>query len=200
MISRYFSLITPQQAPTPGARHSSGLVVRVAAKNTQLRNLGRYIASNTPTTIVVKLLCQLPKRFARSHGTRPSERTGAGRAGLNWKTVTSLIRLSSTSDKHGWRAREASRAGSRARSRGATDETYPNDRRGGSEHATKPSGRTAVSRACQRSLIAARALYQFMNSDVAREVVRYTAMMIAMHSTARPVWLSAVFEIDTTSG
>jgi hypothetical protein len=39
-----------------------------------------------------------------------------------------------------------------------------------------------------------------MNAEVESDVVRYTAMMIAMHYTARPVWLSAVVAIDTTSG
>ncbi len=39
-----------------------------------------------------------------------------------------------------------------------------------------------------------------MNADVDSDVVRYTAMMIAMHSTARPVWFSDVLAIDTTSG
>ena len=53
---------------------------------------------------------------------------------------------------------------------------------------------------CQRSLIAARALYQFISSEVMRDVLRYTSMTMEMHSTARPVWLSAVLEIDTTSG
>ena len=52
----------------------------------------------------------------------------------------------------------------------------------------------------QRSWIAARRLYQFMNAEVESDITRYTAMMMAMASTARPVWLSDVFAIDTTSG
>ena len=51
-----------------------------------------------------------------------------------------------------------------------------------------------------RSLMAARLLYQFISTEVPSDVVRYTSMMIAMHSTARPVWLIAVLEIETTSG
>jgi len=50
------------------------------------------------------------------------------------------------------------------------------------------------------SLMAARLLYQFMNPLVDSEVVRYTSMMMAMHSTARPVWLIAVLVMETTSG
>lgn len=51
-----------------------------------------------------------------------------------------------------------------------------------------------------RSLIAERVLYQFISNEVVNEVVRYTSMTTAMHSTARPVWFSAVFAIETTSG
>ena len=31
-----------------------------------------------------------------------------------------------------------------------------------------------------------------MSNEVLKEVARYTSMMRAMHSTARPVWLMAV--------
>ena len=80
-------------------------------------------------------------------------------------------------------------------------------RRGGACGASARLARTIASgvidcevRAAHRSLIAARLLYQFMKAEVVSEVVRYTAMMMAMHSTARPVWLIAVLAIDTTSG
>ena len=43
--------------------------------------------------------------------------------------------------------------------------------------------------------MAERALYQFISSDVVSDVVRYTSMTMAMHSTARPVWFSAVLAI-----
>ena len=46
----------------------------------------------------------------------------------------------------------------------------------------------------------ARALYQFISERRQETSARYTAMMIVMHSTARPVWLSVVLEIDTRSG
>jgi hypothetical protein len=52
----------------------------------------------------------------------------------------------------------------------------------------------------QRSRIAERALYQFINAAVTSDSVRYTAMMTAMHSTARPVWFSVVLDLDTRSG
>ena len=48
--------------------------------------------------------------------------------------------------------------------------------------------------------MAARALYQFISTEVNSEVLRYTSMMMAMHSTERPVWLMAVLAIYTTSG
>ena len=74
--------------------------------------------------------------------------------------------------------------------------------------ATAPVVRTGAARgvmgvktaANQRSLIAERRLYQFMNTEIESESVRYTAMMIEMHSTARPVWFNAVVAIETTSG
>ena len=43
-------------------------------------------------------------------------------------------------------------------------------------------------------------VYQFISTDVTKEVVRYTTMISAMHSTARPVWLMDVLAIETTSG
>ena len=52
----------------------------------------------------------------------------------------------------------------------------------------------------QRSLMATRALYQFIAPDVSSEMVRYTAIRMAMHSTARPVWFMAVLAIETMSG
>mgnify|MGYP007048129375 CR=1 FL=1 len=52
----------------------------------------------------------------------------------------------------------------------------------------------------QRSLMAERVLYQPISTEVMSEVVRYTNITIEMHSTARPVWLSAVLAMDTTSG
>jgi hypothetical protein len=76
-------------------------------------------------------------------------------------------------------------------------------------HATAPVVRTGAARGSigvkvaaivQRSLMAERLLYQFMNAEIDSESVRYTAMMMAMHSTARPVWFSAVVAIETTSG
>ena len=48
--------------------------------------------------------------------------------------------------------------------------------------------------------IAERRLYQFMNAAVESDVVRYTSMMIEMHSTARPVLFNAVVATETTSG
>src|SRR4026209_2523212 len=47
---------------------------------------------------------------------------------------------------------------------------------------------------------AIRALYQFMNAEIERLMVRYTAMMMATPSIACPVWLMAVFAIETRSG
>src|SRR5262245_12636888 len=47
---------------------------------------------------------------------------------------------------------------------------------------------------------AIRALYQFMNAEIERLMVRYTAMMIATPSIACPVWFMAVFAIETRSG
>ena len=44
----------------------------------------------------------------------------------------------------------------------------------------------------QRSTSAMRRLYQFMNAEVSRLRVRYTAMVIAITSTAWPVWLSTI--------
>src|SRR5262245_39454735 len=44
------------------------------------------------------------------------------------------------------------------------------------------------------------ALYQFMNAEIDRLIVRYTAMMTAMPSIACPVWFIEVFAIDTRSG
>ena len=54
--------------------------------------------------------------------------------------------------------------------------------------------------ASQRSMIATRLLYQFISAEVPSDVHRYTSMMMAMHSTARPVWLSVVLAMETTSG
>ena len=51
-----------------------------------------------------------------------------------------------------------------------------------------------------RSLISERLLYQFINIDVASDVLRYTIITMAIHSTARPVWLSAVLVTETMSG
>src|SRR4051812_25380832 len=45
-----------------------------------------------------------------------------------------------------------------------------------------------------------RALNQFMNAEIARLIVRYTAMMTAMPSIACPVWLIAVLAMETSSG
>ena len=47
---------------------------------------------------------------------------------------------------------------------------------------------------------ATRALYQFMNAEIDRLTVRYTAMMMATPSIAWPVWLMVVLAIDTRSG
>src|SRR5260370_17993494 len=44
----------------------------------------------------------------------------------------------------------------------------------------------------QRSTSAMRRLNQFMNSEVTRLIVRYTSMVMAITSTACPVWLSTV--------
>ena len=46
-------------------------------------------------------------------------------------------------------------------------------------------------------MIAERRLYQFMNAAVESDVVRYTSMMIEMHSTARPVLFNAVVATGT---
>jgi len=45
-----------------------------------------------------------------------------------------------------------------------------------------------------------RALYQFMNAEMLRLMVRYTIMIMAMPSIAWPVWLMVVLAIDTRSG
>ena len=51
-----------------------------------------------------------------------------------------------------------------------------------------------------RSHRSTRALYQFMNAEMVRLMVRYTIMMMAMPSIAWPVWLTVVLAIDTRSG
>ena len=47
---------------------------------------------------------------------------------------------------------------------------------------------------------ATRALCQFMNAEIDRLTVRYTAMMMATPSIAWPVWLMVVLAMDTRSG
>src|SRR5258706_4966538 len=44
------------------------------------------------------------------------------------------------------------------------------------------------------------ALYQFISAEIARLIVRYTTMMMAMPSIACPVWLMVVLAIETRSG
>src|SRR5688500_16424282 len=48
------------------------------------------------------------------------------------------------------------------------------------------AGKQVVAQPLHRSAI--RALYQFMNAEIERLMVRYTAMMIATPSIACPVW------------
>src|ERR671918_116551 len=49
-----------------------------------------------------------------------------------------------------------------------------------------------ISAIAQRSTSAMRRLYQFMKAEVSRLRVRYTAMVMAITSTAWPVWLSTI--------
>ena len=51
----------------------------------------------------------------------------------------------------------------------------------------------------QRSVSAMRALYQFMNRLMLREMVRNTNMISAIASIACPVWFSVVFATETMS-
>src|ERR1700760_3989314 len=51
----------------------------------------------------------------------------------------------------------------------------------------------------QRSVSAMRALYQFMNRLMLREIVRNTSMISAIASIAWPVWFSVVFATETMS-
>ncbi len=44
----------------------------------------------SPSRIVVTVLFQSAKRLARTHGTNPVVRTGAGRGGMGWKTLATL--------------------------------------------------------------------------------------------------------------
>ena len=48
--------------------------------------------------------------------------------------------------------------------------------------------------------MAALALNQFMRAEVRRDSVRYTNITMDKASMARPVWLSVVLAIETSSG
>src|SRR6185369_13105086 len=61
-----------------------------------------------------------------------------------------------------------------------------------------PTGKQVLAQPPHRRAI--RALYQFMNPEIERLMVRYTAMMIATPSIACPVWLMAVLAMETRSG
>jgi hypothetical protein len=142
MISRYFSVITPQQAPMPRAAwHCSALATTTALKMAQFSNCGISHTARPSITMVATELGRLPNRLRRIQGTRPSVLTGAGRGSMETKVVVISSLL---------------------------------DRRAG--------------------------VVPIHDAEVASDVVRYTSMISAMHSTARPVWLMAVLLIDTTSG
>src|SRR5688572_3701137 len=66
------------------------------------------------------------------------------------------------------------------------------------EQAARPSPEQILPQPLHRS--ATCALYQFMNAEMERLMVRYTAMITAMPSIACPVWFIVVLAIDTRSG
>ena len=148
MMSRYFSVTTPQQAPTPRASwHSWKLGAKTALISAQLISCGTHQTARAIRTSVARVLGRLPNRLRLSQGSAPSVRTGASRGAMG----SNARRPSSVTG--GW------------------------------------SGKKESDVDIYRSLIAARLLYQFISAEVPSEVVRYTSMMIEMHSTARPVWL-----------
>ena len=147
MMTRYFSVITPQQAPCPSAaRQAFRSGAHTACTTAQLKSCGTTQSSSAPSTTVPVAVFQSANRLLRSHASHPLGVSGGGarRDGLV------------CAGAHGGRA--------------------------------------------QRSLMATRALYQFIAPEVSSEMVRYTAIRMAMHSTARPVWFMAVLAIETMSG
>ena len=185
MISRYFSATTPQHAPVPracwqisafGCEHGLDDGPVEKSRQVQQRQSGDDHRRQRALPVGEEIRAQPVDQAGLLDRRRPRrdrlEHCGHRRVALVYAALRAARALE--------REKSVRRAsGGRAPGASTTAATY------GPHHL---------------SLIAARLLYQPMIAEVVSDVVRYTAMMIAMHSTARPVWLIAVFEIDTTSG
>src|SRR5450830_864791 len=85
MMTRYFSAITPQQAPAPSARQASKLGAHTALTIAQFRNCGTSHSSTAPISTVAIVVFQSASKLARAQATGPSVLTGAGRGAIGAK-------------------------------------------------------------------------------------------------------------------
>ena len=90
-IMRYFSVMTPQHAPTPSTRHALKSGFHEAVKIAQLKALGMAIASMSKMIIVMMLVITSLNKLRLSQGTRPWLFLGAGLAAIGSKICDVIV-------------------------------------------------------------------------------------------------------------
>ena len=189
------------------ATHSTAqprLPERADAAHDEQRRAAAMVAIAGPPLLVERIAAE-DDEARTSRRPRPSRRRRRARPGRRRRRVATP-RCSSAQFSE--RAAATSRRADADHARSPTAlvqspnrlRAQPGDGAGGATGAGRGAIGVKAAATAQRSLIAARAVvpvHERRGRQRRRQVHR---MMIAMHSTARPVWFSAVLAIDTTSG
>ena len=92
MMKRHFSVITPQQAPTPRAAwHLSASGSTMDAVTAHWNKPGSHHSARPSISSVDAVLPGLPNRLRRSQGPKPSVRRGEGRGAMGSKPAASAL-------------------------------------------------------------------------------------------------------------